>query len=73
MLNRNVRCDDKGWRFEADPRHAELIIKQLGVGQSRSAAKPGIDGQEEVDNDDDDDIVGADITSSGGSRPSVII
>ena len=45
VLNRIVRCDDKGWRLEADPRHAELIIEQLGVGKARAAATPGIDGR----------------------------
>ena len=33
VLNRIVRCDESGWSLEADPRHAELIIEQLGVGE----------------------------------------
>ena len=31
ILNRIVRCTSNGWEYEADPRHAELIIEQLGL------------------------------------------
>ena len=31
VLNRVVSCDENGWRLEADPRHAELVVEQLGV------------------------------------------
>ena len=62
VLNRIVRCDGIGWTLEADPRHAELVIEQLGVGDLRAAATPGIDGIEEVNTDDDVDITGADAT-----------
>ena len=62
FLNRIVRCDGSGWSLEADPRHAELVIEQLGVSDLRAAATPGIDGIEEVDKDDDVDIIGADAT-----------
>ena len=47
------------WFLEADPRHAELRIEQLGVGEMRSAATPGID---EVDREDDVEITGSDAT-----------
>ena len=42
VLNRIVRCTESGWELEADPRHAELIIEQLGVGSGRAAVTPGI-------------------------------
>ena len=66
MLNRIVRCSEDGWSLEADPRHAELIIEQLGVGELRSAATPGIDGIAEVDRDDDVEITGSDATRFRG-------
>ena len=66
VLNRIVRCDAGGWRLEADPRHAELVVEQLGVGELRAAATPGIDGPEEIDQDDDEDITGADVTRFRG-------
>ena len=33
VLNRIVRCTSGGWELEADPRHAELVVEQLGVGK----------------------------------------
>ena len=67
VLNRIVSCDDKGWRLEADPRHAELVVEQLGVGSMRPAATPGIDGQEEIDKEEEcEEITGADITRFRG-------
>ena len=34
--------------MEADPRHAELIIEQVGLGTAKGASTPGIDDQEEA-------------------------
>ena len=39
MLNRVVRWTVAGFEYEVDPRHAEIIIEQLGVG-SAAAARP---------------------------------
>jgi hypothetical protein len=66
VLNRIVRCSEEGWSLEADPRHAELIIEQLGVGELRAAATPGINGIDEVDRDDDVEITGSDATRFRG-------
>ena len=66
VLNRIVRCSKDGWSLEADPRHAELIIEQLGVGELRSAATPGIDVIDEVDREDDVEITGSDATRFRG-------
>ena len=66
MLNRIVSCENDGWSVEADPRHAELIIEQLGVGTARSVVSPGIDGVEEEDREDDIDIDGSDVTRFRG-------
>ena len=30
-LNRISRCTDVGWEIEADPRHVELVVEQLGI------------------------------------------
>ena len=66
VLNRIVTCEDNGWTIEADPRHAELIVEQLGVEAARAVVTPGVDGTEEVDNEEDIDIDGTDITSFRG-------
>ena len=51
VLNRVIRRDDHGYTLEADPRHAELIVEQLGVDSARTVASPGVDGAEEEDNE----------------------
>ena len=48
VLNRVVRCNDRGWKLEADPWYAELIIEQLGMMDAKAAATPSIDGPEEL-------------------------
>ena len=42
ILNRIVRLTDQGLRYEADPRHAEMIIKSLGLESGTSVSTPGI-------------------------------
>ena len=66
VLNRVVTYDNTGWRLEADPRHAELIIKHLGVGDLRAVATPGVDEADEADKHDDVEIVGAGATGFRG-------
>ena len=66
VLNRIVSCTDEGWTIETDPRHAELIVEQLGVAEARAVVSPGIDGAAEDDEDDDVDIVGPDLSRFRG-------
>ena len=66
VLNRIVRCVSEGWEVEADPRHAELIVEQLGIGSSRSLSSLGVDGEAEVDHEEDTDIAGPDGTRFRG-------
>ena len=61
VLNMIVRYTDQGWQLEADPRHSELIIKQLGVGGGKSVKTPGMD-------DDDDESVEVDIEGADATR-----
>lgn len=64
MLNRIVRHTDRGWQLEADPRHAEIIIEQLGVGGGRPVITPGI--EDDDDENPEVDIEGADATRFRG-------
>ena len=41
MLNRIVRWTDDGLEYEADPRHVEIILKQLNIGHCKAVAAPG--------------------------------
>ena len=31
VLNIMIRCSENGWEIEADPRHADLVVEQLGL------------------------------------------
>ena len=41
MLDRVIRIDKEGWSYEADQRHAELLIQQLGLQGAKSVNTPG--------------------------------
>ena len=41
ILNRILRWDGAGITWEADPRHSELIIKQLGLADAKIVCTPG--------------------------------
>ena len=41
LLNRVIRLDDSGLRYEADPRHAELLGRALGLEECKPQSTPG--------------------------------
>ena len=41
ILNRIIRCTVKGWEYEPDQRHAELIVKELGLEDAKGTDTPG--------------------------------
>ena len=41
VLNRIVRITPNGWEYEADQRHADLIISELGLSSAKSTKTPG--------------------------------
>ena len=41
VLNRVIRVDHEGWHYEVDQRHAELLIKQLGLTEAKGVSTPG--------------------------------
>ena len=42
VLNRIVRVTDQGVRYEADPRHAEMILKAFHLENGKSVVTPGL-------------------------------
>lgn len=46
ILNRVIRVGKEGWEYEADQRHRDLIIEQLGLKEARSVAAPGVNDQD---------------------------
>ena len=52
ILNRVIRITDDGWEYEADQRHADIIIKEMNLQDAKGVASPGEDDkrwQEEED------------------------
>ena len=41
ILNRVIRVNQSGWFYEADQRHAELIVKALNLEGAKGVATPG--------------------------------
>ena len=46
ILNRIVRWTDAGLRIEADPRHVEILIKEMGLGEANAVKTPGVKDRE---------------------------
>ena len=52
VLNRIVRVTDKGLLYEADPRHAEMLIKAFNLEGASSVVTPGVKvADDEIDPD----------------------
>ena len=66
VLNRIIRATNDGWEIEADPRHSELVVEQLGLINEKTVATPGLGGQDEDDLPEDTPLVGSDVTSFRG-------
>ena len=47
VLNRVLRCSKDGWEMEADSRHAELVVEQLGLKDDKGIGTPGLSGADE--------------------------
>ena len=46
VLNRIIRRTQHGWEYEADQRHAELIVKTLKLEDAKAVSTPGEDEKE---------------------------
>ena len=40
VLNRILRITERGWDYEPDQRHAEIIVEQLGLKDARQSKRP---------------------------------
>ena len=41
VLGRSIRITPEGWEYEADPRHAELIIREQNLTCANGVKSPG--------------------------------
>ena len=60
VLNRVVRVSDDGLLYEADPRHAEMLIRAFNLSDAKPVVTPGV--KTAVDEDVDPSKVDADIS-----------
>ena len=60
IRNRIIRYTQNGIELEADLRHAELIVSQLGLTESKELTCPAAD---EIKRDDDDEVLNAEYTT----------
>ena len=42
VLNRVIRCEEAGIIWETDPRHVEIMIKQMGLRGTKHLKTPGV-------------------------------
>lgn len=42
ILNRVIRWGSPGVEFEADPRHSEILVEQLGLSEAKGVSTPGV-------------------------------
>ena len=54
ILNRILRLTEFGLRYEADPRHAEMLVKALGLSSASSVLTPGVKENNDLTNYDAD-------------------
>ena len=67
VLNRVVRYTPNGFEFEADLRHAELVVEQLGLQDAKPVSTPGVDealsgGGADGEAEEDDELPAAEAT-----------
>ena len=41
ILNRIIRVDEEGWQYEADQRHAEVLIQEMGLTEAKGVGTTG--------------------------------
>ena len=69
ILNRILRIDSSGLKWEADPRHLELLAKSLGLEKCRGRATPG-DKSKDFDPTEADDSDGDIHSNSNSTQPN---
>ena len=73
IFNRIVRMSSDGVRYESDPRHAELIIKSLGLDSATPVSTPGVkDFDPDYDAAKNDDMENHQVVMSTHRKPAVV-
>lgn len=61
-LNRILRVAEDGWEYEADQRHADLIVQETGADGTSTLTHPGGDKKVMEEEDKSEELVGAEAT-----------
>ena len=62
ILNRIIRVTDDGWEYEADQRHADLIVKETGAEGMSVLTHPGGDKKAMEEEEKSEELGGAEAT-----------
>ena len=62
ILNRIIRITEEGWEYEADQRHADLIVKETGADKLSTLTHPGGDKAVISAEGETESLVGAEAT-----------
>ena len=62
ILNPIIRRTDAGWEYEADQRHADLIVKETGADKASALSYPGGEKKAIEEEDKTEELVGAEAT-----------
>ncbi len=52
ILSTVIKWTDSGLRIEADPRHVEILIKEMGLEEANSVKTPGVKDRERDENNE---------------------
>ena len=66
ILNRVIRITQEGWEYEADQRHADLIIRESGAAPMGILSHPGGDRKVIEEEDQSEELKGAEATRFRG-------
>ena len=62
ILNRILRVTEKGWEYEADQRHGEIIVQAMGLACAKGVSSPGEESKHWQE-DEDEKLLGPNLSS----------
>ena len=66
LLNRVIRCTQKGWEVEPDQRHADLIIQELELEKANAVLTPGEKEPKRKEGENEEELSGEEATRYRG-------
>jgi hypothetical protein len=63
ILGRLVRWTEEGWEYQADPKHRQIILEQLGLSEESKGLSTNGRPEMTEENEEDEELQGAEVTS----------